>query len=427
VSEGTNAGASILARDTLGAFCRHTHVALPGAPAGPLAGLSFGLKDLFDVAGHGTGFGSPDWLATHPPAEAHAAVLARLLGAGASLAGRTHTEEMAFSLTGENAHYGTPVNPAAPGRVPGGSSSGSASAVAGGLVAFAIGSDTGGSVRAPASYCGLYGIRPTHGAVSLAGACPLAPSFDTAGWFARDAATLSRVGDVLLPPAAGPQTPGRGLLAADAWALAAPAVVAALHPALAAVERVLGALVPVTVSDEGLRVWFELFRTLQFHEIWATHGPWVEAVRPRFGAQVGARFDAVRQVPTEAAEAARPRREAVTALMAARLAGNAVLVLPTMPDAAPRCGQDGGAVTAVRERAMQLLCISGLSGVPQVTLPLGRVAEGPVGVSLMAARGNDLMLLRLAEAVAAALGERTTLASPPAAAAPPGAAPPAAG
>jgi len=188
-----SAAEGILPRDTVGAFCRHTHVALPGAPTGPLAGLTFGLKDLFDVAGHRTGFGSPDWLATQPPAHAHAAVLTALLTAGASLSGRTHTEEMAFSLTGENAHYGTPVNPAAPGRVPGGSSSGSASAVAAGLVDVAIGSDTGGSVRAPASYCGVYGIRPTHGAVSLAGACPLAPSFDTAGWFARDAARLARV------------------------------------------------------------------------------------------------------------------------------------------------------------------------------------------------------------------------------------------
>jgi amidase len=404
VSEGTPAGGGILARDTLGAFCRHTHVALPGVPAGPLAGLTFGLKDLFDVAGHRTGFGSPDWLATHPPAAAHAAVLDMLLVAGASLAGRTHTEEMAFSLTGENAHYGTPVNPAAPGRVPGGSSSGSASAVAGGLVDFAIGSDTGGSVRAPASYCGVYGIRPTHGAVSLAGACPLAPSFDTAGWFARDAATLARVGRVLLPPALGDGTPGRLLLATDALALVTPEVAEALRPVLAQLERVLGPMVPVTVSAEGLGAWFAVFRTLQFHEIWRTHREWVLQARPAFGAQVGARFDVVRQVPDEAAAAMQPRREAVAAQVAALLAGNAVLVLPTMPDAAPLCGQDGGAVTAIRERAMQLLCVSGLAGVPQVTLPLARVAGGPVGVSLVAARGKDLMLLRLAEAVGAAPG-----------------------
>jgi amidase len=189
---------SILDRDTLNAFCRHTHVEMPGAAHGPLAGLTFGLKDIYDVAGHKTGFGNPDWLRTHDAATVHAVVTKKLLDAGAALAGKTHTEEMAFSLTGENAHYGTPKNVAAPGRVPGGSSSGSAAAVAGKLVDFAIGSDTGGSVRAPASFCGIYGIRPTHGRVSLEGVCPLAPGFDTCGWFARDAYVLAVVGEVLL-------------------------------------------------------------------------------------------------------------------------------------------------------------------------------------------------------------------------------------
>src|SRR6187401_2279204 len=182
---------SILNQDTLGAFCRHTHVALAGAAQGPLAGLTFGLKDIYDIAGHKTGFGSPDWLGTHEVASRTASVATRLLGAGATMVGKTHTEEMAFSLTGKNAHYGTPLNPAAPGRIPGGSSSGSASAVAGHLVDFAIGSDTGGSVRAPASFCGIYGIRPTHGRIALDGVCPLAPMFDTCGWFARDPEMLA--------------------------------------------------------------------------------------------------------------------------------------------------------------------------------------------------------------------------------------------
>src|SRR5581483_9618299 len=144
--------------------------------------------------GHKTGFGSPDWLRTHDAAKSTAPTVQRLLDAGADMLGKTHTDEMTFSLNGENAHYGTPVNVNAPGRIPGGSSSGSAAAVAGGLVDFALGSDTGGSVRGPASFCGIYGIRPTHGRVSLAGACPLAPSFDTAGWFARDPRILERVG-----------------------------------------------------------------------------------------------------------------------------------------------------------------------------------------------------------------------------------------
>ena len=246
---------SILDRDSLGAFCRHTHVELKGAASGPLAGLTFGLKDIFDVAGHKTGFGSPDWLRTHDAAKVHSVVAKQLLDAGAYLVGKTHTEEMAFSLTGENAHYGTPVNVRAPDRVPGGSSSGSAAAVAGGLVDFAIGSDTGGSVRGPASFCGLYGIRPTHARISLDGVCPLAPGFDTCGWFARDADLLARVGDVLLDGKAA--TPGRVLIAQDAFALLLPDAAQAMQPVLERVAKALGTPQAVTVSDDGLNAWFD--------------------------------------------------------------------------------------------------------------------------------------------------------------------------
>src|SRR3954447_1616181 len=207
---------NILERDQLGGFCRHTHVALRGAGEGPLSGLTFAAKDIYDIEGHRTGFGSPDWLRTHTPAARTAPVVQKLLEAGADMLGKTHTDELTFSLNGENAHYGTPVNVNAPGRIPGGSSSGSAAAVAGGLVDFALGSDTGGSVRAPASFCGIYGLRPTHGRVSLEGACPLASSFDTAGWFAREADVMERAGAVLLSERPDPVTPRHLLFAEDA-------------------------------------------------------------------------------------------------------------------------------------------------------------------------------------------------------------------
>lgn len=175
---------------------------------GPLAGVTLAVKDLFDVAGLPTGAGSPEWLATHPVPNESAAAVSRLLDAGAHIVGKTHTDELAWSLNGENAHYGTPQNPNAPGRIPGGSSSGSAAAVAGSLVQIALGSDTGGSVRLPASYCGIYGIRPTHGRIDLRGVVPLAPSYDTVGWFARDPMLLSTVGKVLLnASSAGPLQP----------------------------------------------------------------------------------------------------------------------------------------------------------------------------------------------------------------------------
>jgi amidase len=395
---------SILERDTLNAFCRHTHVALAGAPTGPLAGLTFGLKDIFDVAGHRTGFGSPDWLATHAPAAGSASVLTRLLDAGATLAGRTHTEEMAFSLTGENAHYGTPVNPAAPDRVPGGSSSGSAAAVAGGLVDFAIGSDTGGSVRAPASFCGVYGLRPTHGRIPLDGVCPLAPSFDTCGWFARDAALLARVGAVLLPPRDGGEAPirrpARLLLATDAWALAVPEAQAALQPALRRVEAVLGDAAPTTLSLDGLAAWFDVFRVLQYADIWATHREWVTTVRPTFGPQIAPRFAAVAQVDLQEVARMQQRRAAIRAHLDALLADDAILVLPTVPDIAPLLGLPPAETVAFRERALTLLCTAGLGGLPQLSLPLATLHGCPLGLSLIAARGHDEQLLEVAQQMA---------------------------
>jgi len=385
---------SILARDTLGAFCRHTHVQLAGAKSGPLHGLSFGLKDIFDVAGHRTGFGSPDWLATHDAAAHTASVATRLLDAGADLVGKTHTEEMAFSLTGENAHYGTPINPAAPDRVPGGSSSGSAAAVAGGLVDFAIGSDTGGSVRAPASFCGIYGIRPTHGRIALDGVCPLAPMFDTCGWFARDAALLARVGSVLL--GGTPQTPGRVLLATDAFALALPGAAESLAPAVSRATALLGDAEPVTVSAEGLSAWFDVFRVLQYHDIWTTHGAWVTRVRPTFGSQVGPRFEAVSKVQPHEVDVMREQRADIMARLDALLANNAVLLLPTVPDIAPLLRLPPADTIAFRERALALLCIAGLGGLPQVTLPFGTLHGCPIGLSIISARGNDEMLLDIA-------------------------------
>jgi amidase len=224
--------------DPLNAFCAHASARLQGAPAGPLARLSFAAKDLFDIAGHVTGAGNPDWLAHHAPAERTAPVVQALVDAGATMVGKTHTDELSRGIFGENAHYGTPINPKAPGRVPGGSSSGSAAAVAGALVDFALGTDTGGSVRIPASFCGIFGIRPTHGRLPLEGVVGQAPSFDTVGWFARDAHLLARVGEVLLATETKSAPRLRQLIiATDAFAIAEPATAAALLPAARAACR----------------------------------------------------------------------------------------------------------------------------------------------------------------------------------------------
>jgi len=385
--------------DPLGAFCRHTHVALQGSGQGPLAGLRFGVKDIYDIAGHRTGFGSPDWLATHEAAKRTAPAVAALLAAGADMAGKTQTDELTYSLNGENAHYGTPVNVNAPGRIPGGSSSGSAAAVAGGLVDFALGSDTGGSVRAPASFCGLYGIRPTHGRVSLEGACALAPSYDTAGWFARDAALLERVGRVLLGEDT-PSMPGSTLIADDAFALLGEAARKAMQPALERIQAVLPPARHVTVSAEGLPNWFQAFRVLQGAEIRDTLGPWVKQVRPALGPGVRERMQWVMTITAEDIAAAQRVRDAVRVRMDALLADHALLVLPTVPDIAPLLNTPGAALDDFRARAMSLLCIAGHAGLPQVSMPLATLQGCPLGLSLVAGRGSESMLLHWARQIA---------------------------
>lgn len=386
---------SILERDRINAFCRHTHAEAPGAPQGPLHGMTFGAKDIYDVAGHRTGFGSPDWLRTHEPAQRTARVVQQLLDAGASLVGKTHTDELTYSLNGENAHYGTPGNVNAPGRIPGGSSSGSAAAVAAGLVDFALGSDTGGSVRAPASFCGIYGIRPTHGRVSLEGACPLAASFDTAGWFARDPATLENVGRVLLG-GEEPPSPGRLLLPEDAWSLLDARAADALRPAVARIVARLGSAERVTLSREGLRQWFDVFRTLQGAEIWQQHGEWVRRVQPLLGPGVKQRMEWAATIAPADVQPALAAREQIAQTLDAVLADNAVLLVPTVPDIAPLLQSPPEATEDFRARAMSLLCIAGLARVPQINLPYATLDGCPIGVSLIAARGRDGMLLRLA-------------------------------
>src|SRR5499425_2667990 len=201
-------------------FVAGLNVHIPGAPNGPLAGLTFAAKDLFDVAGHPTGGGNPDWARSNPVPARHAWAVQKLLDAGATLIGKTITDEVSLGIVGENAFYGAPVNSRAPDRVPGGSSSGSAAAVAAGLCDTALGTDTGGSVRVPASFCGLYGIRPTHGRLPVAGMMPQAPSSDTTGWFARDAATFAKVSSVMLDEAIPAALPSTLIIAADAFGFA---------------------------------------------------------------------------------------------------------------------------------------------------------------------------------------------------------------
>ena len=384
--------------DPLGAFCRENNATLRGSGSGPLAGLAFAAKDVFDIAGILTGFGSPTWLNTHPPAGDTAPAVQRLIDAGADMIGKVLTDELTYSLSGQNAHYGTPANPAAPGRIPGGSSSGSASAVAGGVVDFALGTDCGGSVRLPASYCGILGIRPSHGRVSLDGVAPFTWSFDVAGWFARDPEVFASVGRQLLDDDGKPPQPRRLLFASDAFELVDAEVAEALAPAVESATAVIGSREDITVCPEGLVEWYQTFRVIQAWEIWSNHRAWIEESRPEFGPGIRERVEWAARVTEQQMQAARARRSGIVGRIHGLFGDGAVLCLPTSPRVAPLADTPQDELEdRIRSQAMSLLCIAGLAGLPQVSLPLATLEGLPLGFSLVGPWGADIQLLELAQ------------------------------
>ena len=388
--------------DPLGAFCAHSRPVLAGSGEGPLTGRTFAVKDVFHIAGYKTGFGSPEWLATHEPATATASAVGLLLDAGAEMVGKTLTDELAYSLTGENVHYGTPVNPAAPDRVPGGSSNGSASAVAGGLVDFALGTDCGGSVRLPASYCGIFGIRPTVDRVPLDGVVPFGPPFDVAGWFARDAELLESVARVLLDDTAPPSAPRRLLRGVDAFEAAGDRVAAALEDAVARVEDAVGPAIDVSLAEGRLGHWFETFRVVQGASIWSNLGEWVTATRPRLGPGAKMRLDWAAGLEERTVAAARADHAAIRQRIELVLTDGDVLVIPTSPRGAPLKNTPLDDIEIrFRNQAMHLLCIAGLGGLPQISLPMAEIDGLPLGLSLVGPRGTDMQLLALARKLTA--------------------------
>lgn len=383
-------------QDNLGAFRPDAIIEVAGAGDGPLKGVSFAVKDLFDVAGIATGAGNPDFLEGMAPAVEHAPAVESLLDAGATLVGKTITDELAFGLAGENFHYGTPLNTAAPDRIPGGSSSGSVSAVAGGICDTALGTDTGGSIRVPSSHCGVFGIRTTHGRVPIEGVVPLAQSFDTVGWFARDAKLLMRVGEVLLPDFGAQPMPIRLLVVNDALAELEPQ---ALGPVAAAIDRVaekFETVESITLTKHGLGDWRAVFRNVQGFEAWQNHGAWIEEVGPSFGPGVDERFAAVANITQEEFDEACDQRAGIRSSVRGLLDKQTVLCVPSAAGIAPLKGTNPAALEDFRNRTLNICCIAGLSGLPQISLPLATVEGYPVGVSLIALPDGDEALLRAA-------------------------------
>ncbi len=380
--------------DSVNAFVGAPSLLVEGAQAGPLAGCTLAVKDLFDVAGTVTGAGNPTFAAGRPSATVNATAVQALVDAGATVVGKTITDELAYSLNGTNVHFGTPLNVAAPGRVPGGSSAGSAAAVAAGIVDLALGTDTGGSVRIPASYCGVIGWRPTHGVVSSHGVVPLAPSFDTVGAFARNADLLLAAAEVLLPADAADDhgvPPAAIHILGETDADAANEVSDEMHR----VAELLGATETLW-SGCDLDVAMAAFRAMQGREAWNAHGEWILSAQPAFGPGIAARFEAASRVTDAEVAAGRVVRADVIAKMHVATAGGRILLMPGAAGPAPAPQSDRAALELQRTRTLRLTCIAGLSGAPVVVLPLGTIDGLPLGVALLGSPGGDRALLRLA-------------------------------
>jgi amidase len=388
--------------DDIGAFVPGPHLRVEGRPGGPLAGLTFAAKDLFDVAGVLTGGGNHDWPTGRPVPTRHAWAVQTLLDAGATLIGKTITDEVSLGILGENAFDGTPLNVRAPGRVPGGSSSGSAAAVAAGLCDTALGTDTGGSVRVPASFCGLYGIRPTHGRLPLTGMLPQAPTSDTTGWFARDAATFARVSAVMLGEEIPSELPAHLIVAADAFGFADADVAEALRPMVDKLAGLLDDRREEIMAPPGLSVWARAQRTLQPYEAYATFKDWLDERNPRFAFSVARNLAMGALIPESERSWANLMRQEARGRMAWLLPPRTILCLPTTPFPAPLRGQRLSVLDPMRDRITCLCAQGGLTGHPQVSIPGAEVDGLPVGLSIIGPRGSDAALVAVARALEAA-------------------------
>lgn len=384
--------------DSIGAFVPGTDIRVEGAAEGPLTGLTFAAKDLFDVAGYPTGGGNHDWPTGRAVPTRNAWAVQRLLDGGAALVGKTITDEVSLGILGESAFDGTPANVNAPGRVPGGSSSGSAAAVAAGLCDTALGTDTGGSVRVPSSFCGLYGIRPTHGRLPVDGMMPQAPTSDTTGWFARDAETFAKVSAHLLDEAIPTDLPTRLLVTTDTFAFAEDAVAEALAPLVDRLAELIGAREDVLLAPQGLSVWARAQRTIQPREAYETFKPWLDTnPRMAFGVARGLMQGAA-VTETELGWANQMRREARGRLKSLLPAGT-ILCLPTTPFPAPRTGLSISQQTPLREQITCLCAFGGLAGRPQVSIPGATVDGLPIGLSIVGGPGTDATLIAVAQAL----------------------------
>ncbi len=367
-----------------------------GAATGPLAGLTAAVKDMYAIAGERMSCGVPEWLVAHTPATHNCPPVQKILNAGASIIGKTVCDEFFYSVAGINAHYGMPVNTRAPGRLPGGSSSGSAAAVGAGLCDFALGSDTGGSVRIPASFNGIYGLRPTHERVEHSGVADMAPSFDVPGWFAATPGVFRNVGAVLLDNRRVTAKIERVVALEDAFEQAEKPVADFLRTLLEFMSDDLPAMIHGRIAPEGFDPWREAFRIIQAYETWQSFGDFVTEHQPKTGPGIRERMAFAATVTKAQADASRLVHDKAREHIRQIAAPGTILALPTAPAIAPLADTPAADLEDFRTRVMRLTCTAGMAGLPQMSIPAGTINGCPVGLSFIGWAGGDEALLDLA-------------------------------
>ncbi|KAI5562138.1 hypothetical protein BDE02_15G034300 [Populus trichocarpa] len=411
-------------REDFGAFIHKLQLLPPPQPAPPkaphpLTGLTFAVSDLFDIEGYVTGFGHPDWAKTHEAASRTSVVVSTLVEGGATCVGKTVIDELAYSITGENKHYGTPTNPVEPARVPGGSSSGAAVAVAANLVDFSLGVDTVGGVRVPAGFCGIIGFRPSYGAISKIGVLPVSVSLDTVGWFAKDPNILRRVGHVLLQSAFGGQrSPRQIIMADDCFQLLKIPVDRIAQVVVKSTEKHFGrqllkheildvylnSKVPSLkefhnkktngeVKTSSIRLLANVMQLLHRYEFRSNHEEWINTVKPILEPNFSAQMNEIMELSDAEIELCKSIREEMRSAINSLLKDDGILVVPTTAYLPPKLGGKEILSEEYQSSSFGLLSIASLSGCCQVTVPLGYYNKCPVSVSLIARHGSDRFLL----------------------------------
>ncbi|MBI37733.1 MAG: amidase [Alphaproteobacteria bacterium] len=388
-----------LFRKIVSGFCSHENIKIKGANNGPLKKLTFAVKDIIDVAGSVTGAGNIKFFEEGSPALKNAEIVQMLLDAGADLEGKTITEEFAYGLIGENFHYGTPRNGAAPERIPGGSSSGSASVVSNGQVDFALGTDTGGSVRVPASFCGIYGLRPSHGRVPINGVMPLAPSLDTCGWFARTPELMKLVGEVALDW----KQPGVGTglyLARDTFSVLDEESKSALAAAIDSLAKLVGPPEEIDVGVipgmQELGDWAKVMQVVRGSEAAASRLDWIKEFNPDMGPGFRERFESGGLYSQDEITEAVNKREIIKTYLDKLLSDNIIMVVPAAPTPAPPVSSQEKVYDNLRNKNELYNCIAPLGQLPQISLPMGNVKGLPIGLGVIGRYGSDELLLEIA-------------------------------